>query len=150
MTLQWSVPTLLPHDSGMVLIAEPASFGGNWAQASVRIGEDSLFYNFGHGVPSWVGVEYIAQTIALYAGIDARQKGEDIKIGLLIGCRRYEADTEYFSLGSHLSIHVEESWKDSQMASFECVINVGAEVARANLNVFSPTDGYSFMERQKS
>lgn len=150
MTLQWPVPSLLPHDGGMVLIAEPAAFGDNWAEASVRIGEDSLYYRSGQGVPSWVGAEYMAQTIALYAGIGARRAGEDIKIGLLIGCRRYEADTVIFSLGSLLSIHVDEVWQDNQMAVFDCVIKNGVEIARAQLNVFSPTDKVSFLESQAS
>lgn len=148
MTLQWHVRSLLPHSGGMVLIGEPAAFGDNWAAASVRIGEDSLYYRSRRGVPSWVGVEYMAQTIALYAGINARQTGEDIKIGLLIGCRRYEADTEIFSLGSLLSIHVDGVWQDNQLAVFDCVIKTSVEVARAQLSVFSPTDKASFLESQ--
>jgi predicted hotdog family 3-hydroxylacyl-ACP dehydratase len=134
----------------MVLIGEPAASGNKWAEASVRIGEDSLFYSTGHGVPSWVAAEYMAQTIALYAGIGARNAGEDIKIGLLIGCRRYTADTEYFSLGRHLGIHVEEVWQDNQMAVFDCVIKDDVEIARAQLNVFIPTDTASFLESQAS
>ena len=148
MTLQWPVPSLLPHDGGMVLISEPAAFGDNWAEASVRIGENSLYYISGQGVPSWVGTEYMAQTIALYVGIGARQSGEDIKIGLFSGCRRYEADTEKFSLGSLISIHVEEVWQDNQMAVFDCVIKNGVEIARAQLNVFSPTDEDFFLKSQ--
>ena len=150
MTLQWPVPSLLPHDGGMVLIAEPAAFGDHWAEASVRIGEDSLYYRSGRDVPSWVGAEYMAQTIALYAGIGARQAGEDIKIGLLIGCRRYEAYTEKFSLGSLLTIYVEEVWQDNQMGVFDCMIKDRGDIARAQLNVFSPTDRNSFLESQAS
>jgi hypothetical protein len=43
MTLQWTVPSLIPHSSGTVLIGEPAGFGDSWAEAPVRINEDSLF-----------------------------------------------------------------------------------------------------------
>ena len=71
MTPRWPVPSLLPHGGAMVLIGEPAAYGDGWAEAAVRIGEDSLFYKAGHGVPSWVGVEYMAQTTALYLGIGA-------------------------------------------------------------------------------
>ena len=55
MTPRWPVPSLLPHGGAMVLIGEPAAYGDGWAEAAVRIGEDSLFYKAGHGVPSWVG-----------------------------------------------------------------------------------------------
>ncbi len=150
MTLPWPVPSLLPHGGPMVLISEPAAFGETWAEASVRIGEDSLFYRAGRGVPSWVGVEYMAQTIALYAGISRRRADKDIQIGLLIGCRRYEAETEYFRLGSQISIHVDEVWRDSQMAVFECVIEYRERLARAQLNVFSPHDTASFLADERS
>ena len=150
MILQWPVPSLLPHSGPMVLISEPARFGDTWAEATVRIGEDSLFYRPGHGVPSWVGAEYMAQTIALYAGIGRRQAGEDIQIGLLIGCRRYEVETEYFPLGSQICIHVDEVWRDNQMAVFECAIESRKQLARAQLNVFSPADTESFLADERS
>ncbi len=146
MTLRWSVPDLLPHSGSMVLIGEPAASGDGWAEATVRIGEDSLFYRPGRGVPSWVGAEYMAQTIALYAGINARQAGKNVKIGLLLGSRRYDVKTEYFQLGSHLRIHVDEVWKDSQMAVFDCHIEDRVRLAEAQLNVFQPVDTATFLE----
>ena len=150
MNLQWPVPSLLPHSGPMVLIGEPANFGETWAEAAVRIGDNSLFYRSGHGVPSWAGMEYMAQTIALYTGIGARQVGKDIQIGLLIGCRRYEAETEYFRLGIQLCIHVDEVWRDSQMAVFDCAIEENRkELARARLNVFRPTDAASFLAENR-
>ena len=149
MTLPWPVPSLLPHSGAMVLISEPAAFGDGWAEAAVRIGEDSLFYKAGKGVPSWVGAEYMAQTIALYSGIRARRAGNDIQIGLLIGCRRFEVETEYFRLGIQLRIHVDEIWQDSQMAVFECSIENREQLAKARLNVFSPVDVVSFLEGER-
>lgn len=146
MALPWPVPSLLPHSRGMVLIAEPAASGDEWAEASVRVAEDSLFFEPGCGVPAWVGLEYMAQTIALYAGITARQTDRDINIGLLLGSRRYEAKTEYFQLGSLLRIHVDEVWQDSQMAVFDCYIETRDRLAEAQLNVFRPVDAAAFIE----
>lgn len=156
MTLPWPVPSLLPHGGPMVLIGEPASSDGTWAEASVRIGEDSLFFTPGLGVPSWVGTEYMAQTIALYAGVGRRREGKDIQIGLLIGCRRYEVETAYFPLGSLLNIQVEETWRDDQMAVFECTITESgakpdtAPLAKAQINVFSPADVAAFLAGERS
>lgn len=150
MVLQWPVASLLPHSRSMVMISEPAAFGESWAEATVRIGEDSLFYRPGKGVPSWVGAEYMAQTVALYAGIRARRAGKEMQIGLLIGCRRYEIETEYFRLGSQLRIHVEEIWVDNQMAVFECSLTDRAQLAKVHLNVFSPADVASYLEEERS
>lgn len=149
MTLPWSVSELLPHSGPMVLIGEPVASGDNWAEAGVRIGEDSQFYRPGHGVPSWVGVEYMAQTIALYAGISAKKNGQDVKIGLLLGTRRYEVKTDYFHLGNLLRTRADIVWQDAQMAVFECHIDDGERLAEAQLNVFQPNDLAAFMKEQK-
>jgi predicted hotdog family 3-hydroxylacyl-ACP dehydratase len=150
MTLKWAVANLLPHSGSMILIGEPAKSGDQWAEAAVRIGEDSLYYKSGLGVPSWVGAEYMAQTIALFAGVEARQAGDDIQIGLLIGCRRYEVETDYFRLGSQLRVHVSEIWTDNQMAVFDCSIEDRKILAKAHLNVFRPGDSAAFLEGGRS
>lgn len=150
MALEWPLPSLLPHSGTMVLIDDPADFGDGWAESSVRIGEDSVFYKPGAGVPSWVGAEYMAQTIALYAGIGARRNDEEIRIGLLIGSRRYTAMTDYFELGTVLRIHVSEIWEDEQMAVFDCRIDAGERLAEAQLNVFRPEDPERFLEDARS
>ena len=150
MPLKWPVPNLLPHSGTMVLISEPAEAGTGWAEASVRIGEDSLFYKSGSGVPSWVGAEYMAQTVALCAGVDAREKDEDIKIGLLIGSRRYNVKVPYFSLGKLLRIQVNEVWKDEQMAVFDCLIDSEERLAEAQLNLFRPADPARFLSEARS
>jgi hypothetical protein len=45
---------------------------------------------------------------------------------------------------------VEEVWQDNQMAVFDCMIKDRGDIARAQLNVFSPTDRNSFLESQAS
>ena len=146
MSLQWPIESLLPHSGPMVLIAEPAAYGENWAEASVRIAEDTLFYELGRGVPSWIGLEYMAQTIALYAGICDKIAGRAVKIGLLVGARRYKVNSEYFPLGSNLHVHVDEVWQDSQMAVFDCRIDRGKRLAEGKLNVYQPTNVAAFLE----
>jgi len=150
MSLDWPLPSLLPHSGTMVLIGDPAQSGEGWAESTVRIGEDSVFYKAGAGVPSWVGAEYMAQTIALYAGIGARQGGDKIKIGLLIGSRRYNAMTDYFTLGKLLRVRVSEVWEDEQMAVFDCSIDAEDRLAEAQLNVFRPVDPERFLRESRS
>ncbi len=150
MALPWSVRELLPHSGSMVLIDGAVAAGDDWITSAVRIAEDSLFYEPGHGVPSWVGIEYMAQTVALYAGLRAKQVGRAISIGLLLGTRRYEVATDYFVLGSHLQVHAREEWQDSQMAIFECHIECAGRIAGARLSVFRPEDARAYLEKQKA
>lgn len=142
---------LLPHSGTMILIDEALDAGEGWATAAVRVGEDSLFYQAGLGVPAWVGIEYMAQTVALYAGICAKRAGTDVRLALLLGTRRYQTATDYFHLGSLLRISVQEEWQDSMMAVFACRISTHGEdrqLAEARLNVFRPEDPAAFLKEQ--
>ena len=59
------------------------------------------------GVPAWAGVEYMAQTIAAHAGVEARARGEPPAIGFLLGTRAYSTSVEKFPNGSKLTVTVE-------------------------------------------
>ena len=120
----------------MILIGEPAAFEGDGVESSVLIAEDSKFYQPGKGVPAWIGMEYMAQTIALFAGVEAREAGRDIRIGLLLGTRRYSAFVPYFKLATMLKVRGEKVWQDDQMAVFACTIEAGERLAEAQLNVY--------------
>jgi predicted hotdog family 3-hydroxylacyl-ACP dehydratase len=144
----WSVAELLPHNGPMVLLDEVVGEGPGWVAAGVRIAEDSLFLERGAGVPCWLGLEYMAQTIALYSGLAAKRAGQPVRIGLLLGSRRYEAMAHHFPLGSYLRIDAREEWHDGQMGVFDCTIEEdGSCLARARLNVFLPPDAMALLTR---
>jgi predicted hotdog family 3-hydroxylacyl-ACP dehydratase len=135
----------------MVLIDDAIDAGDDWALAGVRIAEDSPFYtpSLG-GVPSWVGIEYMAQAVALFSGIQARQAGRGIKIGLLVGTRRYQVEADRFVLGSYLTIRVAREWDDGQMAVFDCQVADGRSLAAARINVYLPDDPQAFLEGREA
>jgi predicted hotdog family 3-hydroxylacyl-ACP dehydratase len=140
MSPEWSVEELLPHSESMVLLDEVVEWGDGWAVAAVRVAEDTAFFEPGVGVPSWVGIEYMAQTVAMYVGICAKRESKPIRIGLLLGTRSYKAGCSHFRLGTRPRIRVQEIWRDAQMASFECHIEDGERLADATLNLFQPDD----------
>ena len=147
MALPWSLEELLPHSRTMLLLDEAVDAGDDWALAAVRVAEDSLFYDPQlKGVPTWIGLEYMAQTVALYSGIRARRAGQPVKLGLLLGTRRYEAETESFALGSWLTIRVAREWDDGQMAVFDCQVSTERPLASARINVYLPDDLPAFLE----
>ena len=141
MDLPWSVEELLPHSRSMVLIDDAIDGGEDWVLAGVRIGEDSPFFDPAlGGVPSWVGIEYMAQTVALFSGIQAKRAAKDIKIGFLLGTRRYKAEADRFPLGTYLKIRVSKEWDDGQMAVFDCELGSEQPLAAGRLNVYQPED----------
>lgn len=143
----WSVAELLPHSGRMVLIDDVIADETGWVTAGVRIGEDNLFFEPGAGMPCWLGIEYMAQTVALYSGLYARRHGQPVKIGLLLGLRRYRVKVGHFPLGSYLRIHAQEEWQDGHMGVFHCTIDEeGRQLAEARINVFQPQDTEFLLE----
>lgn len=102
------------------------------------------------GVPSWVGVEYMAQAIAAWAGCRARRNNEPVRIGFLLGTRRYQCSQAQFAFASRLRIEAyREIVSDDGMAMFCCrICNGDAEIAKANVSVFEPSDQSHMMEHQ--
>src|SRR2546426_3960121 len=83
------IRSLVPHSGPMVLLDRVVSVDEESLCAEVLIRADSMFCAAG-GVGAWVGLEYMAQAIAAYAGYGARLRGAPVKIGFLLGSRRYE------------------------------------------------------------
>lgn len=143
------IRSLLPHSGRMVLLDRLLFADAEELRAEVTIRIDSLFCQ-PHGVPAWVGVEYMAQAIAAYAGYSAKQRGEGVKIGFLLGTRRYEAGCAEFAIGSVLQVQVQKLLQaDNGIGSFECHIRASTsmqQLASATITVFQPADAAVFLE----
>lgn len=137
---------VVPHQSPMSLLDTLESYSDNTLVSSLTIKEDSLFYEE-LGVPTWVGLEYMGQTIAAYGGVKARNEGRPVKIGFLVSNRRYESPQTHFKLGSKLTVFVEKVINNSSgLSVFNCSITWSDFVIQANLNVFLPNNVEEFLE----
>jgi predicted hotdog family 3-hydroxylacyl-ACP dehydratase len=111
----------------------------------VAIGAGTLFLD-GGAVGAWVGVEYMAQAVAAHAGHGARLRGEAVRVGFLLGTRRYQCDVDAFAAGSELVIEAVRCFHDDEgMAMFACRIDAPGAHAEARLTVFSPPDPDAFL-----
>ncbi len=155
MAFDWTVYTaeeLVPHSPPMILIDEIVDAGEDYIVSRVTITESSMLLNDSGEVPAWVGIEYMAQTISAYAGLEAKQAGEPVKLGFLLGTRRYETSQEIFPKGMILDIKAQSEYRDVEgLNSFNCTLSVAGEVvATARLNVFQPQDPNAFIASRKS
>lgn len=142
------IRSLVPHTGAMVMLDRVISFDQESLCAEVRIHADSLFAG-ADGVGGWVGIEYMAQAIAAHAGYAARLRGEPVKIGFLLGSRRYECHRSTFALHSVLRIHVLRVLQaENGLASFECRIEDVEKniLATATITVFEPADAKNFLK----
>jgi predicted hotdog family 3-hydroxylacyl-ACP dehydratase len=82
---KYQVAEVVPHSGGMILIDEIIDYNDNSLLASVTITDSSLFVDGTNGVPGWVGMEYMSQAVAAWAGTQAKIHNEPIKMGFLLG-----------------------------------------------------------------
>lgn len=132
-----AIGELVPHGPGMTLIDRLAEYTPRRSVATVTITAQSRFVEAG-GVPAWVGIEYMAQTIAAHAGYEARLRGEPPAIGFLLGTRAYRSDVGVFPLGATLTISVEPLVADAKLGAFQCAIATERVVATAVVNTYRP------------
>lgn len=141
---------LVPHSGPMCLLDRALSADGDSLSAELTICSDSLFAQDGQ-VGGWVGIEYMAQAIAAWAGWQARERGEAPKLGFLLGSRRYDCSRASFHLGELLRIHVRcQFHADNGLGQFDCRIEIGTDtVASAALTVFEPANADEFFKEMK-
>ncbi|MCH1919514.1 hotdog family protein [Shewanella sp. A3A] len=142
--LERPLSDFIPHRPPMLLIDRIHQYQTDNLQAEVTITEHSAFYEpTSQRVPNYVGIEYMAQTIATLAGVEADARGEPLRIGFLLGSRKLQLLQPGFDLGHSYRISVTRLYQeDTGLAVFDCQIYDSAAqlVASANVNVFQPQD----------
>lgn len=126
----------------MRLLDRVLSVDADVAVAEVDVPFDGLFVSGGE-VPAWVGIEYMAQTVAAWAGGRARGEEQAPRPGLLLGTRRFEAACAGFPSGARLRIEARcELIGGNGLGQFDCRIEMeGRQVAAARLTVLDPPKG---------
>jgi len=124
----------------MILLDQVDAYDADNVEASLTIRDDSPFVKE-QRVPSYVAIEYMAQGIAAYSGLQALDKNEPVKIGFLLGTRKLKLWTQELFVGDNLVVNVSVLYNDGEMAAFECRTLRGDQVvAEASINVFQPDD----------
>jgi predicted hotdog family 3-hydroxylacyl-ACP dehydratase len=141
-----AITDLVPHQGAMCLLDRVIAAEGERLSAEVVVPAHGLF-SCDNGVGAWVGIEYMAQAVAAWAGWLARAQGHAPRIGLLLGTRRYRCSVPRFAAGQRLQIDIERGYQaDNGLGQFECRIHAdGVELASAQLTVFGPEDPTAFL-----
>lgn len=130
----------------MILIDQVESFDEEQIHTHLTVRPGGLFNRADGSLPAWVGIELMAQSVAAYAGCRARQQGQAVALGFLLGTRKFECNVEHFPAGAHLRIHALRSLEDDNgMGVFECHLRGPGIHATARLNVFRPPQAASYL-----
>jgi predicted hotdog family 3-hydroxylacyl-ACP dehydratase len=144
-----AIATLVPHSAPMLLLDRVLSADADNLSAEVRIHAGSMFFDAAAaGVGAWVGMEYMAQAIAAHAGWLALQRGDAVKVGFLLGSRKYAAARPLFAAGCVLRVHAHRVLLgENGLGAFECSIDdAGCVVATATITVFQPHNVNEFLQ----
>ena len=147
---RYPIADVLPHSAPMILLDELVGYDDENVSCRVTITPTIPFFdNAKQGVPSYVGCEYMAQTIAAYGGAHALDDAGEVRIGFLLGSRKYHAEVGVFKLAQTLLIEAQKLIQDeSGLCVFDCVIKdeENAVLAQAKINVFQPQDPAQFLK----
>lgn len=148
----WPVSELITHSGDKILLDQVIGYDHEKLQAEASVKADSVYLKSG-SEPAWIGLEYMAQAVAAFAGIRARQASGEPRVGMLIGTRRYSVQVENFPAGMCLRIDTQVLLEDDNgLCVFQCSITdraSGAVIAEANLNAYQPNDINQYLETTK-
>jgi len=131
---------LVPHRPPMLLLDEVVAWEaegeGERVECRVALRPDSPFVE-GGTVPATIAIEYMAQCIAVHAGLRGHARREPVRIGYLLGAREVTLEADEFRVGDELRVEAFHLWGDDAMGSFSCAVRrAGVVVARGTLNVY--------------
>ncbi len=145
--IDWPVAELLPHAGDMILLEAVEAFDADSINAQLQVKPGGLFNLPDGSLPAWIGIEIMAQTIAAFAGCQARQAGLPVELGFLLGTRSFQCNVEQFPAGSALRIRALRSLQDDNgMGVFECHLDGPGIHAEARLNVYRPPEVASYLQ----
>lgn len=138
----------VPHGEPMSLLDEIVAYDGEIIETVVTIGSGSMFF-CPQGVPSWVGMEYMAQAIGAAAGLRMVASGGEVQLGFLVSIRKIAFADDFFPPGMRLRVFAQEVIIAANgLATFDCWIKSGdVELARARINVFQPEDADAYLNQ---
>lgn len=137
-----SVQELLLHRPPMLLLKAVSNWDEGQLEALVDPRDSQLFIDADGKIPSWVGIEYMAQAVGALAGIESLRAGNPVSMGFLLGTRRYHTDIPHFDVDQELRVKIHQLLRDeTNLVLFNCEIFAGEErLAHAELKAIQPKD----------
>lgn len=129
----------IPHRRTMALIETIKKKDKENFVIGLEITENSALSTL-QGVPTYCGVEYMAQSIAAYNTM-FYSEGERAKIGFMVSIRNFKSSKEFFEIGSSLEVHIDPVLIVSNSGTFNCkILSNNNEISSARITAYVPTE----------
>jgi predicted hotdog family 3-hydroxylacyl-ACP dehydratase len=127
---------LVAHRPPLLLIERVVSYQPPTIRCAATLRADSPFLN-GNRAPAALSLEYMAQAIATYVGLERRLAGLQPVIGFLVAARDWQMPAGELSAGDDLAVCATLAWQGGESGSFACSVERGGRtIATAQLSVF--------------
>jgi predicted hotdog family 3-hydroxylacyl-ACP dehydratase len=113
---------LIPHRGKMLLLTRVNNYDVKemYLSAEYDITSDCIFFDPAIGaVPSWAGLEFIAQAISVLSGIRNRELGIKPRIGFILSIPSMKMEIPLFKPGSRVEIRVKQNDATDLIYTFE-------------------------------
>lgn len=142
------IEDILPHRGSMLLLDRviDADAENAWTEYTPR--REAWYADPDGNMPAWIGIELMAQAVAAQVSLLKRREGLPLKLGALLGTRRYTSSCHVFLADTPLRIHAKMILCDANgLGAYECCIDSqGKQLASANLKVYEPDDFQTFLQ----
>ena len=141
------ISELLPHRGSMALLDRLIEAEPRHVLCTVVLRNESLFCREGR-VPSYAGIEYMAQAAGVLISWADRLEGEkEAGIGFLVSVRKFSSRVDGFAAGETLTVEAREVMRDNNFGVMACSIRAsgGDLLAKAQLTVYQHKDLDAFL-----
>ena len=138
------VSLLLPQQGPMRLLSRVLEHTPEQTVCAADTDRSELFREPDGTVPAWVALEYMAQCMAVHAGLAARSRGEAAQPALLLGSRRLRLRVDHFAAGCTLWVSARHHRGEQGLVAFDCEVRDepgGALLASGRLLAYTLQDG---------
>lgn len=138
----------IPHTPPMRLVEELVKGDDAGVTTALVITRESTFFSEElNGVPAWVGLEYMAQTAAVWTGMEDLRHQRPVELGFLVSARQYRAQQPVFPLGERLMVTITRQFGEDAIVVFDGAIrsDSGTEFASAHFTAYKPDDVNAYL-----
>lgn len=138
----YTLEELLPHAGPMILLDEVVSVSADAVHARTRPRDDGRLAPAGEGgLPAWMGMEYLAQSIAAWSGFHELEQGRPVRPGFLVGARSFHSSAARLPCGVELDVTAERLFEDRDGISvFDGRVSGEGVEQHTRIKVFLPPD----------
>jgi predicted hotdog family 3-hydroxylacyl-ACP dehydratase len=140
----------IPHRPPMVLIDTIHDFADDRVTTTTHITPQAPFFRQEeNGVPAWVGLEYMAQTAAVWIGLDDERCGREVEPAFLVSSRQFTASVPVFPAGETLYTQVQVHLVEQFIVVFNGrITNAEGELrAEALFTAYRPEDVRAYLSK---